>query len=220
MGVVSLGLPRITYCNVFALLLNEKYALHGLKNTTYLGFMDLWHNNLTGRIPSGTQLESLHSQNPHIYDGNVGLCGYPLHKNCTDDNREPKHGDQKRDGTCGTYIFLCIGYVVGLWVVFCLFLFKKSWRIAHFRLFDKAFDKVCRCYMGKIGQTDNYTVSQLVRLGKATTCILEIKVSSLLFGCILFSLKSHLECCSIPVMYVCQAKEKIAVNLVSTSLSI
>jgi hypothetical protein len=32
-----------------------------------------------------------------MYDGNTGLCGYPLHKNCTDNKREPKHGDQKRD---------------------------------------------------------------------------------------------------------------------------
>jgi hypothetical protein len=115
-----------------------------LSNITYLGFMDLSHNNLTGRIPSGTQLDTLYAQNPLIYDGNVGLCGYPLHKNCTDDKREPKHGDQERDEhVVLTFSFgLGIGYVVGLWVVFCLILFNKSWRIAQFRLFDKAFDKV------------------------------------------------------------------------------
>jgi hypothetical protein len=115
-----------------------------LSNVTYLSFMDLSHNNLTGRIPSGAQLDTLYAQNPLIYDGNVGLCGYPLHKNCTDNNGEPKHGDQKRDEhVVLTFSFgFGIGYVVGLWVVFCLILFNKSWRIAHFRLFDKAFDKV------------------------------------------------------------------------------
>ena len=30
-GVVNLGLPRFTHCNVFVVLLNEKCALHGLK---------------------------------------------------------------------------------------------------------------------------------------------------------------------------------------------
>jgi hypothetical protein len=30
-GAVSLGLPMITHCNVFALLLNEKHALQGLE---------------------------------------------------------------------------------------------------------------------------------------------------------------------------------------------
>jgi len=115
-----------------------------LSNITSLSSMDLSHNNLTGRIPSGAQLDTLYAQNPLIYDGNVGLCGYPLHKNCTDDNGESKNGDQKRDEhVVLTFSFgLGIGYVVGLWAVFCLFLFKKSWRIAHFRLFDKAFDKV------------------------------------------------------------------------------
>jgi hypothetical protein len=116
---------------------------HSLSNMTYLSSMDLSHNNLTGRIPSGPQLYTLYAQNPLMYDGNVGLCGYPLQKNCTDDNKEQKHGDQKRDEHVLTFSFgFGIGYVVGLLVVFCLVLFNKSWRIAHFRLFDKAFDKV------------------------------------------------------------------------------
>jgi hypothetical protein len=35
--------------------------------------MDLSYNNLTGRIPSGSQLDTLYSGNPSMYTGNIGL---------------------------------------------------------------------------------------------------------------------------------------------------
>lgn len=111
-----------------------------MSDLTFLSFMDLSHNNLTGKIPSGGQLDTLYSQDPLMYDGNIGLYGYPLQKNCTD-HSEPKHGHQTReeyDSKVLTFSFgLTIGYVVGLWVVFCAMLFKKSWRITYFHLVDK-----------------------------------------------------------------------------------
>uniref|UniRef100_A0A0D3HPI5 Uncharacterized protein n=1 Tax=Oryza barthii TaxID=65489 RepID=A0A0D3HPI5_9ORYZ len=39
------------------------------------------------------------------------------------------------------YFGLVSGFVVGLWVVFCAILFKRSWRVAYFRQFDKLYDK-------------------------------------------------------------------------------
>ncbi|TVU24894.1 hypothetical protein EJB05_27358, partial [Eragrostis curvula] len=118
-----------------------------LTKLTYLGYLDLSYNNLTGTIPSGGQLDTLYLQNPFMYDGNVGLCGHPLHKNCSE-NSEPKHGDNKRDehdSILMSFPFgLGTGYMFGLWVVFCVILFKKAWRIVYFRLFDKVHDKVHR----------------------------------------------------------------------------
>uniref|UniRef100_A0A0D9XT94 Leucine-rich repeat-containing N-terminal plant-type domain-containing protein n=1 Tax=Leersia perrieri TaxID=77586 RepID=A0A0D9XT94_9ORYZ len=32
------------------------------------------------------------------------------------------------------------GFVIGLWVVFCAILFKRSWRVAYFRQLDKFYD--------------------------------------------------------------------------------
>jgi hypothetical protein len=116
-----------------------------LVNISYLGYLDLSNNNLTGRIPSGGQLDTLYAQYPFMYDGNSGLCGLPLKKNCSN-NSEPKHGDLERDEHSFEVLSFSfgvgIGYLVGLWVVFCLILFKKSWRIAYFRLFDIALDRV------------------------------------------------------------------------------
>ncbi|WVZ53631.1 hypothetical protein U9M48_004544 [Paspalum notatum var. saurae] len=55
--------------------------------------MDLSNNNLTGRIPSGGQLDTLHMQNPSMYDGNTGLCGPPLQRNCSS-NHTSKLGEE------------------------------------------------------------------------------------------------------------------------------
>ena len=123
-----------------------------ISNLTYLSCLDLSYNHLTGRIPSGGQLDTLYTQNPSMYNGNNGLCGCPLRRNCSDDgnngnNSSPsKHGVEKRSekysDTMFLYFGLGSGFVVGLWVVFCTILFKKAWRIAYFRLFDEVYDKV------------------------------------------------------------------------------
>lgn len=80
-----------------------------------------------------------------MYNANTGLCGPPLQRNCPGNN-ESKDGDQKRYGHHSEPMFftfgLGLGFVVGLWVVFCAMLFNKTWRIAYFRLFDKVHDKI------------------------------------------------------------------------------
>ncbi|KAL6890243.1 hypothetical protein ACP4OV_009006 [Aristida adscensionis] len=116
-----------------------------ISNLTYLSTLDLSDNNLTGRIPSGRQLDTLYMMNPSMYDGNIGLCGPPLQRNCPSNNLS-EHGDNKRDDhhlePMFFYFGLGIGYAVGLWVVFLSLLFHKTWRIAYFRLFDKFYDKI------------------------------------------------------------------------------
>ncbi|XP_062197942.1 receptor-like protein EIX1 [Phragmites australis] len=116
-----------------------------ISNLTFLSILDLSYNNLTGRIPSGRQLDTLYMENPSMYDGNNGLCGRPLQRNCGSNNTS-EHGDEKRDehhsGPMFFYFGLGIGYVVGLWVVFCALLFLKVWRIAYFHLVDRFYDKI------------------------------------------------------------------------------
>jgi Leucine-rich repeat (LRR) protein len=58
----------------------------GLSNLTFLSYLDLSYNNFTGRIPSGSQLDTLYAENPLMYTGNIGLCGPPIHKNCSSTN--------------------------------------------------------------------------------------------------------------------------------------
>lgn len=116
-----------------------------LSSITYLSFLNLSQNNLTGRIPPGSQLDTLYQEHPSIYDGNSGLCGPPLQKICLT-NATTKQDGQKRSKhgfePMSFYFGLGLGLMLGLWLVFCILLFKKAWRIAYFRLFDKLYDQI------------------------------------------------------------------------------
>ncbi|GMP98281.1 hypothetical protein CsSME_00046232 [Camellia sinensis var. sinensis] len=50
-----------------------------LTSLTFLEVFDVSQNNLTGIIPQGQQFETFSNTS---YEGNLGLCGFPLSKNC------------------------------------------------------------------------------------------------------------------------------------------
>lgn len=116
-----------------------------LSKLTFLGYMDLSYNNLTGKIPSGTQLDTLYAYDPTMYAGNVGLCGAPLKNRCLI-NEASGHGQLNTTeagyGLDFFYLGLGCGFIVGAWVVVCLLLFSKTWRISYFRLYDMMYDRV------------------------------------------------------------------------------
>lgn len=53
-----------------------------MSRLTFLSYLDLSRNNFSGRIPSGSQLQLFNSSR---YEGNAGLCGFPLTKRCPED---------------------------------------------------------------------------------------------------------------------------------------
>ena len=117
-----------------------------LSNLTSLAFLNLSYNNLSGRIPSGNQLDVLKIDDPaSMYIGNPGLCGYPLPKVCPGDQPTQEdhinwHEDDKTQ--MDFHLGLTVGFIVGLWTIFCSLLFKKDWRYTYFSLLNKLFDKV------------------------------------------------------------------------------
>ncbi|XP_048573982.1 receptor-like protein EIX2 [Triticum urartu] len=115
----------------------------GLSALTSLSYLNLSYNNLSGMIPSGPQLQALDNQ-IDIYIGNPGLCGYPLSKNCSASttDAEPSVDHEDVDHISYLYLGMGIGFVVGLWVVFCTMLLKRSWTIAYFQIIDKLYDEV------------------------------------------------------------------------------
>lgn len=116
-----------------------------LSNLSYLAWLDVSYNNLSGRIPSGPQLDTLYDNDPFMYSGNNGLCGPHLQQKCSRVNNAAKlgNGDNKKsDHVPDSINGLGSGFGVGLWVVLCTILFKKTWRIAYFRLFDKVYDSL------------------------------------------------------------------------------
>ncbi|CAL4987422.1 unnamed protein product [Urochloa decumbens] len=115
-----------------------------LSNLTFLSYLDLSYNNLEGRIPSGSQLDTLYAANPDMYTGNNGLCGPPLKKNCSSISASMESNLRITKGHISElfYLGLGCGFLVGIWVVFSVLLFKDGWRISYFCLVDKLYDKV------------------------------------------------------------------------------
>ena len=89
-------------------------------------------NNLSGKIPIGTQLQGF---DPSSYSGKCGLCGAPLPKCPGDEPSGSKlkgQGAQNRekDGDSGdnmAFLGLLISVVLGFWVVFGTLIIKMSW---------------------------------------------------------------------------------------------
>lgn len=118
-----------------------------LSNLTSLSYMNLSYNNLSGRIPSGRQLDTLNADNPSLmYIGNSGLCGPPLQNNCSGNGSfTPGYyhrSNRQKIEFASFYFSLVLGFVVGLWMVFCALLFMNTWRVAYFGLLDELYNKI------------------------------------------------------------------------------
>ncbi|MCE2055332.1 hypothetical protein HAX54_042426 [Datura stramonium] len=58
-----------------------------LASLTFLGFLSLSHNHLIGCIPSGNQFATFENSS---FEGNDGLRGFPLSKDCGDHSQVPR----------------------------------------------------------------------------------------------------------------------------------
>jgi len=111
-----------------------------LSDLTFLSSLNMSYNDLSGRIPSGRQLETLNDM--YMYIGNPGLCGPPLLNNCSTNETNPSANQEHEGSRSSLYLSMSMGFVMGLWTVFCIMLFLKTWRIAYFQLLDQLYDKV------------------------------------------------------------------------------
>ncbi|XP_024038660.1 receptor-like protein 35 [Citrus sinensis] len=88
-----------------------------LVDLTFLGFFNVSHNNLTGPIPQGNQFPTFDNSS---FDGNPGLCGRPLSKEC-ENSEPPTNQDHHIDGSeesllsgASDWKIILIGYAGGL----------------------------------------------------------------------------------------------------------
>jgi Leucine-rich repeat (LRR) protein len=113
-----------------------------LSALTSLSQLNLSYNNLSGRIPSGNQLQTLNDP-ASIYIGNPGLCGPPLSQKCSSQPEPaPEHHEDASYDTVSFFLATGSGYVMGLWVVFCTFLFKRKWRASWYSMYDRVYVQV------------------------------------------------------------------------------
>ncbi|GKB02390.1 leucine-rich repeat domain, L domain-like protein [Tanacetum coccineum] len=95
-----------------------------------LNDLDVSFNNLSGRVPSSTQLQSFP---PERFTGNVGLCGLPTTTKCLEDEDQgvPPIGD------CGDvrrwfYIGGATGFATAFWIACSALLLNLFLRLKSF----------------------------------------------------------------------------------------
>ncbi|XP_021833324.1 receptor like protein 30-like [Prunus avium] len=99
-----------------------------------IGYLDLSQNYLSGKIPIGTQLQTFNS----AYGGNPQLCGEPLPRICSEEEKGPGQpvlvNEDEKDGliTQGFYISMELGVAVGFWGVCGTLLLNRSCRYMYF----------------------------------------------------------------------------------------
>ncbi|CAH1438742.1 unnamed protein product [Lactuca virosa] len=84
-----------------------------LADINNLAVLDLSQNHLVGRIPQGTQFNTFEGRS---FEGNLGLCGFPLTKHC-EHRRSPQlevtDGDGDEDESGFTWKVVMLGYGCG-----------------------------------------------------------------------------------------------------------
>ncbi|TKV99631.1 hypothetical protein SEVIR_8G056800v4 [Setaria viridis] len=112
---------------------------------TSLASFNLSYNNLSGTIPTGNQLQTLALDDPaSMYIGNIGLCGPPLTKGCPGNGTRVDEPEQKDNGMVNSiYLSMIIGFIFGLWVVFCIMLLHKGLRYSYFAFIDYLYHTMC-----------------------------------------------------------------------------
>ena len=78
-----------------------------LAKLTFLSFLNLSFNQLVGSIPTGNQLQTFAETS---YEGNAGLCGWPLNRTCT----PPPQGSRFQDKEEFEWEFIITGLGFGL----------------------------------------------------------------------------------------------------------
>ena len=129
-----------------------------MSSMTFLSRLNLSNNNLTGKIPSSTQLQQKLYLIPDIHVGYTiyllqlqslyassffgnELCWPPLIDNCTITDVKPNTGNKRSEDFWGLevnwfYVSMALGFIVGFWVVLDTLLLKNQWRIIYFQFLD------------------------------------------------------------------------------------
>ncbi|XP_042019472.1 receptor-like protein 7 [Salvia splendens] len=113
-----------------------------LGELTFLEVLNLSYNKLVGMIPNGRQFQTFSVES---FEGNPGLCGFPLRTNCshTDGNDSDHDGAEEKREIEWEYVSVAIGYVVALGVIVWLLLFCRSFSDIYFDKLDEIVEEIC-----------------------------------------------------------------------------
>ncbi|EOA33018.1 hypothetical protein CARUB_v10016349mg [Capsella rubella] len=108
---------------------------NGVGALSFLAYMNFSHNKLNGEIPQGTQITG---QPKSSFEGNAGLCGFPLDERCFGTNAPPTHQPKEEEedeeeeqvlNWKGVAIGYGLGVLLGLAIAQIIASYKPEWLI-------------------------------------------------------------------------------------------
>ncbi|KAG7951397.1 hypothetical protein I3843_12G005600, partial [Carya illinoinensis] len=141
-GTIPTQISELTDLEYLDLSTNHLYGEIpvSLINLHFLRIFSVANNNLNGAIPVGTQLQTFDASS---FEGNPGLCGYPLPQcsHLTSSKRdEDSQEEEDRRTIPWFHVTVVLGFITGFWGVCAPLVLNKKWRVAYFGFFDKLKD--------------------------------------------------------------------------------
>ncbi|KAG6643446.1 hypothetical protein CIPAW_09G212300 [Carya illinoinensis] len=116
----------------------------------FLSVINLSFNQLVGRIPRIKQFATFSETS---YEGNKGLCGFPLKENCSGDGVPPIFEETHSNSGIvvdWNYLSAELGFVFGFGIVIMPLMFWKRWRFWYSKKIDDILFKIFpKLYLGK-----------------------------------------------------------------------
>ncbi|KAK9209593.1 hypothetical protein WN944_001960 [Citrus x changshan-huyou] len=110
-----------------------------MSSLKFLNHLNLSNNNLTGKIPSSTQLQSFDASS---FSGN-DLCGAPLPGNCSEHVSIPKDENGNKDELdYWLYVSIALGFIGGFWCLIGPLLASRRWRYKYCNFLDRLGDRI------------------------------------------------------------------------------
>ncbi|GLT83745.1 hypothetical protein SLE2022_020170 [Rubroshorea leprosula] len=136
-GPISQSLGNLTNLEWLDLSSNELVGKipDELVSLTQLSVLNLSNNHLVGHIPQGNQFNTFGNDS---YEGNPGLCGFPLSKSCNGSGKPPSSFQEKDEWWRFGWRVVVLGYGCG--VVFGLLMGYHVFRTGKPKWFVSLFD--------------------------------------------------------------------------------
>ncbi|KAG2675425.1 hypothetical protein I3760_12G004300 [Carya illinoinensis] len=142
-GTIPTQISELTDLEYLDLSANHLYGEIpvSLISLHFLRVFSVANNNLNGAIPEGTQLQTFDAS---AFEGNPGLCGYPLppSSHLTSSKRDDQDIQEEEDRRTipWFHVTVVLGFITGFWGVCAPLVLNKKWRVAYFGFFNRLKD--------------------------------------------------------------------------------
>ncbi|KAL1359969.1 hypothetical protein HN51_005299 [Arachis hypogaea] len=134
-NLMNLESMDLSYNNLSGRIPTEISSLY------FLSVLNLSFNHLVGEIPTGSQIQTFDA---YSFEGNDGLCGLPLTKNCGDNGmKEPlSPSSEKKTSINWSFLSVELGFTFGFGLIILPLIFWKRWRLWYCKNMDDLLHKI------------------------------------------------------------------------------